>query len=80
MPPLFDPGKCTGCGTCTDICNSHILRLLPETSPIPEVKFPDECWHCNSCVLDCPAGAVTLRMPLPYSLMYVPSPGIKEVE
>ena len=80
MPPLLDPDKCTGCGTCADICNSHILLHRPEVSPLPEVRFPDECWHCNSCVLDCPAGAIALRVPLPYSLMYVTPPGIKEVE
>ncbi|HIV65924.1 MAG TPA: 4Fe-4S binding protein, partial [Candidatus Mailhella excrementigallinarum] len=25
MPPVIDRNKCVGCGTCADICNSHIF-------------------------------------------------------
>ncbi|WP_207648120.1 4Fe-4S binding protein [Desulfotruncus arcticus] len=25
--------------------------------------FAEECWHCNSCVLDCPSGAISLEFP-----------------
>ena len=35
------------------------------------VKFPEECWHCESCVLDCLSEAITLRLPLSYSLMHI---------
>jgi adenylylsulfate reductase, subunit B len=35
------------------------------------VTYPDECWHCSSCVLDCPAeGAISLRVPFPMMMTY----------
>lgn len=71
MPPVIDPQKCTGCGTCADICNSGLFTFDRKKDATPQVTFPDECWHCDSCVLDCPAGAIRLRLPICYSLMYV---------
>lgn len=41
----------------------------PKTTP--EVTYGEECWHCNACVLDCPAKAVSLRLPLNYMLLHV---------
>lgn len=74
MPPVIDPETCTGCGTCATICNSQIFAPLPPRRAgeknVPRVRYPEECWHCDSCVLDCPAGAIRLRLPLPYSLLY----------
>lgn len=77
MPPLIDPAKCTGCGTCVSICNSHIFIHKPKENKVPMVKFSDECWHCDSCVLDCPAGAIRLRLPLSYSLFTVAASQLK---
>jgi NAD-dependent dihydropyrimidine dehydrogenase PreA subunit len=31
-----------------------------EEKKIPMVKYPDECWHCGSCRLDCPTEAITI--------------------
>lgn len=73
MPPVISSEKCTGCGTCATICNSHILSFDRDTDAIPLVKFPEECWHCDSCVLDCPTQAITLRLPLAFSLLHVPA-------
>jgi len=28
------------------------------------VLYPDECWHCGACELDCPVGAIDVRLPL----------------
>jgi adenylylsulfate reductase subunit B len=42
-----------------------------EAGNVPRVAYPEECWHCNACVLDCPAGAVELRLPLNYMLLHV---------
>lgn len=71
MPPIIDRKVCVGCGTCADICNSHIFVHDRTVDKVPVVKFPDECWHCDSCVMDCPVGAIRLRIPLPYSLLHV---------
>jgi len=80
MPPIIDPQKCICCGTCADICNSHIFSFKRGSKTIPEVRFPDECWHCDSCILDCPAGAIELRIPLPYMLHYVDADTLKPGE
>jgi adenylylsulfate reductase subunit B len=37
----------------------------------PAIKYPEECWHCNACVLECPVeGAIRLRIPLPMQICY----------
>jgi len=69
MPPIINAEKCIRCGTCASICNSHILSF--KKGEIPVVRFPDECWHCDSCILDCPADAIELRIPLTYMLRHV---------
>ncbi len=69
MPPVIDNDKCNSCGTCVDICSSDVFFSSKE-GEIPTVSYPDECWHCNACVLDCPVEAVTLRIPLPAMLLY----------
>ena len=45
-----------------------LAGLPPEAA---EVAYGEECWHCNACVLDCPAKAVSLRLPLNYMLLHV---------
>ena len=65
MPPIIDKDKCSGCGTCVDICSTDVF-FGSEEGATPIVSYPEECWHCNACVLDCPVeGAVILRIPLP---------------
>ncbi|MBE3586336.1 MAG: ferredoxin family protein [Thermoanaerobacter sp.] len=70
MPPVIDKDKCTGCGTCADICPMDVFFGYKQ-GEIPEVKFGEECWHCNACVLDCPSEAIRLRIPLPAMMLYV---------
>jgi NAD-dependent dihydropyrimidine dehydrogenase PreA subunit len=35
--------------------------LFDQETKIPTVKYPDECWHCGSCRLDCPVTAITIK-------------------
>ncbi|MCK5414679.1 MAG: 4Fe-4S binding protein, partial [Thermoplasmata archaeon] len=38
--------------------------ILREGDIKPEVAYADECWHCGSCMMDCPFDAVRLSLPL----------------
>jgi adenylylsulfate reductase subunit B len=62
MPPKIDIELCTGCNICVDICPMDVLK---EGERVPVVAYPDECWHCGACVMDCPKKAVRLVLPLP---------------
>jgi len=77
MPPVIDPALCTGCGICAEICPVQVFRYNKAKQERPEVKFKRECWHCNACVLDCPAKALRLDVPLPYMLVHVNSADLK---
>jgi adenylylsulfate reductase subunit B len=70
MPPVINKHKCIKCGKCADICSEDVFfgSLKKE---LPLVAYPDECWHCYACVLDCPVeDAITLRIPLPMMIAY----------
>ncbi|MFC1910504.1 ferredoxin family protein [Chloroflexota bacterium] len=69
MPPIIDEDTCTGCGTCVDICPEDVFWGSVE-GQTPVVCYPNECWNCNSCVLECEVKAISLRIPLPLSIMY----------
>ena len=73
MPAIIDPGKCIRCGTCANICVTDCFAPY-EKGELPVVRYPEECWHCRSCVMDCPAGAISLYYPLPISILYKDAP------
>ena len=68
--PIIDKEKCNACGVCADICPTDVFRAAGRKE-IPEIKYPEECWHCNACVLDCKRSAITLRIPLPAMMLHV---------
>ena len=70
MPPIIIKDKCNACGVCADICPTDVFRIANK-GDIPEIRYPEECWHCNSCVLDCSQEAMKLRIPLPAMLLHV---------
>lgn len=73
MPPIIDKEKCNACGLCADVCPTDVFYVA-EKKTVPVVRYPEECWHCNSCVLDCKRSAVELRVPLPAMMLYVDAP------
>lgn len=77
MPPKIDATLCTGCGTCARICPTQVFRFTPQIEVTPHICFAEECWHCDSCVLDCPVKAVSLRIPLPYMMLHVDAASLK---
>ena len=63
-PILFDAEKCAGCNRCVEACQMDVLAHNPEGKP-PLVMYPEECWYCGCCVMECPnLGAIRLRHPL----------------
>ncbi len=69
MPPILNKEKCNACGVCADICPTDVFRVLNK-GEVPDIRYPEECWHCNACVLDCKQSALTLRIPLPAMMLY----------
>lgn len=54
----IDQTKCIGCGECVEICPEDVLVIEREKVA---VRYPEECWWCDACEMDCPAGAITVR-------------------
>lgn len=76
MPPVIDKEKCIGCGVCADICPTQVFMFTRESKEV-SIAYPDECWHCNSCVLDCKQKAMSLRLPMQYMLLHVDADSLK---
>jgi len=57
MPAKIDPEKCTGCGSCVDICPTEAIKLNDDGKA--EVD-PEKCGDCGACVDECPSEAITL--------------------
>jgi ferredoxin len=45
--------KCTGCGTCTDVCPTEAIRIAEGKAQIGM-----ECMDCGACPRVCPEGAI----------------------
>ena len=59
MPkPAVDEKKCTGCGTCVEICPMEVFVLEKKKSV---VKKPKECVGCKACEVQCPAEAIKVK-------------------
>lgn len=79
MPPVIDEEKCVGCGTCAQICPLDVLKYDKQERKVT-VRYPDECWHCRACAIDCPKEAIQLRYPLSHMLLHMDAPAIKREE
>ena len=70
MPPVLNKDVCKCCGNCVDICQSDVF-FGSKKGEVPSVTYPEECWHCNACVFECPVeGAIRLRVPLPMTILH----------
>ncbi len=70
MPPVLNKELCDGCGKCVEVCLTDVF-FGTEQGKIPVVTYPQECWHENACVQDCPIeGAIKLRIPLQMMVIY----------
>jgi NAD-dependent dihydropyrimidine dehydrogenase PreA subunit len=61
----FNAAYCSGCNQCVEICRSDVLMPNPEKKKPPIVLYPDECWFCGTCVMECKRpGSIVMLHPL----------------
>lgn len=59
--PVWDPGKCTGCGKCAEACNYNAIAVVKGKVLI----FNELCHSCGACSYVCPEGALSEKqMPI----------------
>lgn len=58
MPnPVIDLDKCTGCGTCVEICPMSVFALEKGKSKVVN----GDCIGCKACEVQCPANAIVVK-------------------
>lgn len=57
----FDPEKCTGVWECIQVCPVDCWEKDKHTRTVV-FAHPENCIACNACVLQCPEGAIELRV------------------
>lgn len=62
MPPKINLGKCIACGICDRHCPLDIIRVN-KSDGRAHVLYPEECWHCGTCRIDCPTKAISIEFP-----------------
>jgi NAD-dependent dihydropyrimidine dehydrogenase PreA subunit len=55
----LDPDKCTGCGTCLEVCPQGVLGINGKKAGI---IHRDSCIECGACALNCPFEALTVEV------------------
>jgi adenylylsulfate reductase subunit B len=60
----IDYKLCNACGKCYEVCPMDIFDFDNETRSLV-VRYPEECWYCGACIIDCPVeGALKMDFPL----------------
>ena len=53
-----DQEKCTGCGSCVDICPVSVYELKEDSSKKAVPVNVDQCLICMACETQCPNNAI----------------------
>ncbi len=56
MAVTVDVEKCTGCGTCVDVCPVEAITVENDVAVVDEA----ECVECGACADECPNDALSL--------------------
>ncbi len=54
----LDPGRCTGCGRCLEVCPHAVFRRRDGRV---EIADRDACMECGACARNCAAEALAVR-------------------
>jgi len=60
----LDEMRCNGCGLCADFCPVSVFEMAAihgRNLPVP--VHLQECWACDTCVGQCPTGALRVVQP-----------------
>ncbi len=68
MPPVIDKKICNECKICYNVCPEDVFDV---DNDVVTVRYPDECWHCAACMIDCPVDAIDLYIPIPMRLYVI---------
>lgn len=53
--------QCNGCGLCADFCPTSVFDLQEVGGRrVARANRSDDCWACNTCVGQCPEGAIAI--------------------
>ena len=56
--------KCTGCGTCVDVCPENVFKIHEsEGRRFSRVAAGDDCFSCRACEVRCPEHAIRVEAP-----------------
>ncbi len=55
MAVVVDLEKCTGCGTCEEVCPVEAIKVEDKKA----VVDAETCVDCGTCIDECPEKAIT---------------------
>jgi uncharacterized protein (DUF169 family)/NAD-dependent dihydropyrimidine dehydrogenase PreA subunit len=60
MPEIeLDVERCDGCGLCEDFCPVNVFEMVEASGRwLPSAVRAEDCWACDTCVGQCPSGAL----------------------
>ncbi len=57
----LDQARCTGCGTCIEVCPHAVLALEARNGRKAQIRDRDACMECGACAKNCPSQALSVR-------------------
>ena len=69
MSVRIDYEKCINCKVCYERCSEGLYGLNENGKVF--VAYPDECWLCGACQMDCPVQAIQVKYSINNKPMFV---------
>ena len=58
----LDERICSGCGLCVDLCPVSVFDMTEVNGrKLPRPTRAQDCWACETCVGQCPTGAIRIE-------------------